>query len=148
MRDRDTSTGEDNEKFVRWQGLTISQLTQAVSVVLGLAVAALGFDVTLLMNEKFTPVSWQKCLFGVALLALLLSVAFGVWCVINRLRDFRATMKAARDDNSPEANEARALATRFGQRTWALFWWQIGTFGAGVLSTIAVVAGIYASKLL
>ena len=141
------STDEDNERFVRWQGLTISQLTQAVSVVLGFAVATLGFDVTLLMNEKFTPVSWQKCLFAVALITLLLSVAFGVGCVVNRLRDFRETMKAARGRDSTEANDARALATRLGQRTWALFWWQIGTFGAGVLFTIAVVAGINASKL-
>lgn len=139
---------DDNDRFVRWQGLTISQLTQAVSVVLGLAVAALGFDVTLLMNEKFLPVGWQKCVFASALLTLLLSVGFGVWCVINRLRDFRATMKAARDGNSAEANQARALASRLGRCTWSLFWWQIGTFGLGILATVVVVAGAYGSKLL
>ena len=142
------STNGGNEEFVRWQGVTISQLTQAVSVVLGLAVAALGFDVTLLMNREFVPVSWQKCVFAIACLALLASVGLGIWCVVNRLRDFRATMKAARDGNSAAADEARALASRLGQTTWGLFWWQIGTFGTGVVSTVAVVAGAYASKLL
>jgi hypothetical protein len=51
---------------------------QAASVVLGLAVASLGFDLTLLMNKKFAPVGWQKRVFGLALLALLVSFGFGV----------------------------------------------------------------------
>jgi len=139
---------DDNEKFVRWQGLTLSQLTQAISVVLGLAVAALGFDVTLLMNEKFVPIACQKWLFSTALLALLGSVVSGVWCVINRLLDFRNTMKVVRDSDSSEKFEARVLAARLGQHTWSLFWWQIGTFGFGILCTVAVVADAYLSKLL
>ncbi len=138
----------DNEKFVRWQGLTVTQLSQALSVILGLAVAALGFDVTLLMNEAFAPIGWQKCVFGLALLSLLVSVGLGVWCVINRLRDFRATMTATRSSDTQGAMDARTLATRLGKLTWGIFWWQIGTFALGILCTVAVIIGAYVSKLL
>jgi len=144
------SEAEDGDSFARWQGLTIAQLTQAVSVVLGLAVAALGFDVTLLMNNDFKPASWQKCAFGGALLLLLSSIALGIWCIINRLRDFRLTMWSARDRTSNPAGAAatRAIANALGKKTWALFWGQIVTFGLGVLLTVIVVAIVHGQKLL
>src|SRR3989344_1899197 len=89
------NTNED-KSFVRWQGITISQLSYAVNLILGLAVAALGFVITLLLNKEFIPVSWMKCTFSVALLSLLASIGLGIWCVVNRLRDFRATKEVAR----------------------------------------------------
>lgn len=144
------SSTDDSEAFARWQGLTITQLSQAVSVVLALAVAAIGFDVTLLMNKEFVPASWQKFVFAAAVLALLVSVALGIWCIINRLRDFRLTMWAARDrENDPVgAATSRALANGLGKKTWALFWGQICTFGLGVVLTVAVVTGVHGHKLL
>jgi hypothetical protein len=115
--------------------------------VAGLAVAALGFDVALLMNEKFLPSSWQKCVFAFALIVLVASVGAGVWCAINRLRDFRATTAVTRISNGVDASEDRILANDLGNFTWALLWWQIGTFSAGILATIVVIAALYGSKL-
>ena len=40
----------------------------------------------------------------------------------------------ARLEDRREANQKR------GDRTWALFYWQIGTFGVGVLFLVAAVA--------
>jgi len=140
-------TKGDNDAFVRWQSVTIAQLTQAVSVVLGFAVAALGFDVTLLISKDFSPTSWQKYAFSLGGFPLLASVGLGIWCIINRLRDFRATMKAAQEGSSTKANEARALAARLGKHTWALFWWQIGTFGTGIALTITVIVALNVGKL-
>ena len=77
--------------FIRWQSITIAQLTYAVNLILGFSVAALAFQVATLLNENFKPVSWQKYTFLLSLVILLASVGFGLWCVINRLRDFRAT---------------------------------------------------------
>jgi hypothetical protein len=87
---------ESRVSFARWQSITIAQLTYCINLILGMAVATLGFQIALLLNDKFNPIAWQNCAFSVSMLLLILSVALGIWCVVNRLRDFRATTKAAR----------------------------------------------------
>ncbi len=138
--------------FVRWQSIAIAQITYAVHVILGLSVAALAFQITILLNNQFAPVSWQKCAFSVSLLALLVSAALGIWCVINRLRDFRATAKVARmrEEGKPNAemDPLRALYKKLGERTWGIFWWQIGTFAAGILLMVFAISGSVSGKLL
>jgi hypothetical protein len=117
--------------FTRWQSITIAQLTYAINLILGFSVAALGFQIAIILNEKFNPVSWQKCAFLFSM-SLLASVGFGIWCVINRLLDFRATTKVARMREKGKSDEEmqpyRALYQKLGAMTWRLFWWQIGTF--------------------
>lgn len=143
---------EPSGSFSRWQAVTIGQVTYAVNLILGFAVAALGFQVTLLLNDKFAPVSWQKCAFSLSLLLLAASVILGIAVVVNRLRDFRATMNAARarENGSVESvvEEHRALYRRLGPRTWWLFWWQLGTFGAGTALTVLSVLASTSRKLL
>jgi hypothetical protein len=144
---------EDNKRdaFVRWQGITISQLTYAINLILALAVATLGFGVTLLLNKEFVLISWQKCIISAALLTLLASVGLGIWCVVNRLRDFRATeqvtcmLQKGLDDS--EIQHLRALSDRLGKKTWSIFWWHIGTFGIGVVLVVVGVAVTVTSKL-
>ena len=118
---------EPKGSFVRWQSITIAQLTYSVNLILGLAVAALGFQVALLLNEQFHPLGWQKCAFGASIFTLLLSIGLGIWCVINRLRDFRATTTAARlrEKGRPddEIQPYRDLYQKLGETTWGLFWW-------------------------
>jgi hypothetical protein len=137
-----------NERFVRWQGLTLGQFSQATNVVLGLAVAVLGFNVALLMNKEFLPVSWHKCVFALAVLAVLASISAGLWCLVNRLRDFRATTAVARNSDAADVETNRSLAADLGKFTWTLLWWQIATFAVGVLGTIVVVAAVFGTKLL
>ena len=147
--------------FVRWQSITIGQLTYAINLILSFSVATLGFQVTLLLSDKFNPVSWQKCTFCLSLALLAASLVFGVWVVINRLRDFRATMKAAREREKLERRDVsaeeiekeiepyRVLYRKLGERTWCLFWWQVGTFSTGVLFTVlSVLASVNHIKLL
>ena len=137
---------EPKGSFVRWQSLTIAQLTYSVNLILGFAVATLGFQVTLLLNEKFNPATWQKCAFSVSMLLLLLSIAMGIWCVVNRLRSFRATTKAARMREEGKADEDiqpyRDLYKKLDDKTWCLFYWQIGAFGVGV---VFALLGVWAS---
>ena len=138
--------------FVRWQSITIAQLTYSVNLILGLAVAALGFQVALLLNDKFNPIAWQKCAFSVSMFLLVLSIALGIWCVVNRLRDFRATTKAARmrEEGKPaeDIQPYRDLYKKLGKKTWCLFWWQVGTFGVGIALTILGVWAFISQKLL
>jgi hypothetical protein len=145
---------KDNPKgsFVRWHATTMTQLTYAVNLILGFSVAALAFQTTTLLNKEFNPVSWQKCAFSISLLDLIASVGLGFWCIINRLLDFRTTAKVARmrEQRKPaeEIEPHRALFERLGNRTWGIFWWQIGTFGVGIALLVISIAGSVSEKLL
>lgn len=160
----DKSDNDDGPKgsFVRWQSITIGQLTYAINLILGLAVASLGFEVTLLLNSKIDfDACWHKSDFlcvvtffsasCLSILALVASIAFGIWAVINRLRDFRATMTAARlrEKGKPnsEIDPYRALYRRLGRATWRLFWFQIGAFGSGVVLAVLGIAGLVIYRL-
>lgn len=130
---------------IRWQGRTIEQFGYALNLILGLSVAAMGFEVSLLLRSDFEKDGWQNWLFAASLLSLLLSTAVGLWCVVNRLHDFRTTTETARKrENGAPASELHALRSRsrnLGKRTWRLFWWQISAFGAGVFLLILAVGG-------
>src|SRR6266496_3651530 len=130
--------------FIRWQAITITQLGYAVNLILGSATASLGFALTLAKDKEYAPGCWGKCLWGFSVLLLLISVALGLWCVINRLRDFRKTKDIAKDReemeraNVAEAEIRRKLempreeTRRIGETTWTLFNWQLGTFATAI----------------
>ena len=85
------------ESFVRWQSVTIEQLGYSAGLILGLAAASLGFALNIVKDPIYDPGCWCKALMLASLISLILSLAFGVWCVINRLLDFRKTSGVARD---------------------------------------------------
>jgi hypothetical protein len=120
------SNGNQNDSFVRWQAIAISQLTYAINLILGFSVATLAFGVTILLNDKFVLIGWQKFTFFLSLIILLASVAFRIWCVINRLRDFRGTTRIARKKEKGATDEElhllRELTKSLGHRIWVLFW--------------------------
>jgi len=139
-----TENPKGDEKFVRWQSIAIAQLSYAVNLILTFSVAAVGFGVSLLLNQNFKPVPWQSYTLYLSLLFLLASGAFGIWCTINRLRDFRATKQITNlkreDCNDPELTDLRSLANKLGNKTWGIFWGQIGTFSTGILLLVLAVA--------
>lgn len=141
--DEQPTVAENRESSIRWQGRTIEQFGYALNLILGLSVAAIGFEVSLLLSEGFEKTGWQSSLFVVSMLSLLLSFVVGLWCIVNRLQDFRETTKTARkrEDGSSalELQPLRTLARTLGKRTWVLFWWQIFTFGAGILLLVWAV---------
>lgn len=145
------SKKKNRESSIRWQGRTIAQLGYALNLVLGLTVAALGFEVSLILNKDFHHVGWQNCILSISLLALVLSVAVGLWCVLNRLRDFRATAETAKKRENGasdiELQPLRTLTRMLGKRTWVLFQWQLWTFGLGILLFVLAVAGSFATTL-
>jgi hypothetical protein len=152
MSDGESTKGKKNrESSIRWQGRTIEQFGYAINLILGLSVAAIGFELALVLNEKFSGFGWQKCLFGISLVSLVLSAGVGLWGVVNRLQDFRATTTTARnrEDGASDLNlqSLRTLTKNLGERTWILFWWQISAFGIGVLFLVLAVAGAVAKVL-
>lgn|GEM_PF-836696 len=141
----------NNEKYIRWQGIALNQVTFAINFLLALAIATLGFSVSLLKDEKFTPTGKVKCLFTFALLFQLVSVFSGIVAVISRTLDFRNTAQIARRVENPEGRgdvkSARLRVKKFGTATWGSFWAQIGSFVLGILSLIISIVIIYSNKL-
>jgi hypothetical protein len=147
------------ERFVRWQSVTITQLGYTVNLILGLATGSLGFALTLLKDKDFVPQNCQKVFFDLSLASLLLSIALGIWCVISRLRDFRKTKNIARDGEQwkrdgiaddeikSRLEQRRAEVKSLGKCTWRLFYWQLGSFGFGLVMLFLVFLSIYRSKL-
>lgn len=152
MTNNEHPEGKKNrESSIRWQGRTIEQFGYSLNLILGLAVAAMGFELSILLNKELERDVWQNCLFATSMLSLLVSVAVGLGCVINRLRDFRATTQTAREredgKSALELLPLRSFTRSLGNRTWLLFWWQIGTFGVGVLLLVVAVVGVVAKTM-
>ena len=141
--------------FIRWQTITLTQLGYAVNLILSFATASLGFSLALAKDEGYRPNSSAKCLWLVAVLLLMTSIAFGIWCVLNRLADFRKTTQNAKDRDALDRDDLRnelpkeqkeRMRTRLeirrmetdelGKRSRALFYLQTGTFGLGVIFLI------------
>jgi len=147
--------------FVRWQAITIAQLGFTSNLILTLAVASLGFSLTLVKDNDVTSYCWARCLLVFAIIGLLASVALGIWCSINRLADFRKTAQIARGReklraitseqdkaaSEKELNEGRKKVKKLGNRTWTLFYWQVGTFGSGILALIGSFFAAYHAPL-
>lgn len=136
---------EQGESFVRWQGITREQFTVATSVILGLAVSALGYQAAALLDDKVTRVSFGQ--FG-CVVSLAISVGAGICLVINRLHDFRLTTRLARlrekREKPEDVKSLEVITERLGARSWRLLNLQIWTFLGGLaLFTVHLVESIW-----
>ncbi len=125
----------------------MAQLGYAAGLILATALAALGFEVELLMNVEFDlNAPTEVFAFWLSVAAMLLffvAVVLGLWLLTNRLRQMRATINVARaagpNVDQPNAPRLKALSDRLGNRGWRLFWWQAGAFGTGLFLAVAAV---------
>jgi len=150
--DQQPKKKKSHESFIRWQGRAIEQFGYALNLILGLSVAALGYELSFLLNNEFDKDCWQIICSFASLLLLFLSIALGLWCVVNRLRDFRATTETAykREDGASKLDllPLRIFTQTLGKRTWLLFWGQTWTFGIGILLLTLAVGGSIAKSAL
>lgn len=125
-----------SERFVRWQGYTINQLTFALNLFLGLSVGALAFGITLFRDEKFIIIGCPKLAFSLGLITICISFVAGCLAVVSRLLDFRFTARKIRSDEKGDPdNESGVYKYRtklLGQVTWRLFWTQVISFFLGL----------------
>jgi hypothetical protein len=142
---------ENAKPFVRWQKITMNQLSYAINLILALSTASLGFAINLLASEKFFTSCAAKFFFDFGCLFFLISVALAIWVILNRLKDFRTTMTITRKKQKKESdsvvNELRDLSQRLGKRTWILFYFQIAFFCLGILSLMISVVLVYQNKI-
>lgn len=130
----------ENDRFVRWQGITREQFSASTNLVMGLTTGLLAFESVLLLDQKFETICSIR--FGItALLLLFASVAVGLWCAINRLNDFRLTAQISKNgvQENQEVEDMRKRAGAMGALTWILFWAQLTLFGLGAASSALAV---------
>ena len=119
------------------------------NVILALTVGALSYSLTFTQDKLFMAARTARCYLGfvlfIALLALFLSIASGLLCMLNRLRDFRGTAQRAK--NSPDAPSKEEL-DQMGSLTWNLFYGQAGAFIAALTCLGIVVCFTFVTGLL
>jgi hypothetical protein len=132
---------------VRWQKVTIDQLSYCTNLTLVLAVAALGYALTFAKDADFIS-GKERCslavLLLIGLLGLSVSVLCGLLCTLNRLHDFRETAQRAKD--SPDA-VSKEESDQMGKVTWRLFYAQTWAFLVAIALVAIVVAFVRIPKL-
>ena len=135
-------------RFIRWQQLTIDQLSFTNNLFIGINLGFLSFFVSQ-TGILFCGHYWLFTLQIFSLLSLMISFIAGIMTVLNRLRDFRLTQtlvknkkfKFENDHNIVKHSDIESinliivldklLSDELGQRTWSLLKWQIWTFVIG-----------------
>jgi uncharacterized membrane protein YcjF (UPF0283 family) len=84
------------ESFIRWQKITIQQLSYLINLIIALSFSILGFSISLLMNPQFTPIGWSKLFFTSSFFLFVLATVSGIICSMIRLADYRITKNIAR----------------------------------------------------
>jgi hypothetical protein len=136
----------ENDKFPRWQKITIDQFGYTLNLILTFTIAALGYWFLLLKDAGFAPASSAKCIMILSLLSLSFSAICAIICSINRLWDFRGTAQRARDDSSPEAPTKDHL-DRLGRVSWRLLYFQLLGFTLGTVLLAVSLLLTYGGKL-
>jgi hypothetical protein len=142
-----------DDRYNRWQGLGIAQLTVAVALISGLSVAGLGVGLALLQHEKFVFLlsASFKCAFAVALLLLFIAVLLSCVAVITRLLDFRLTARKVRKDTKLDYNKPLTMfwlgREAYGRITWGLFWAGCLSFAVGAVLLVVSIGAAYADRL-
>jgi ABC-type dipeptide/oligopeptide/nickel transport system permease subunit len=139
-----------DDRYNRWQGLGIAQLSVAVALISGLSVAGLGVGLSLLQKNEFL-LTAPKCVFVVSLLLLLIAALLSCGAVITRLLDFRLTARKVRKDMKPNYDKPLTIfwlgPDGYGRATWGLFWGSCLTFLVGVVLLVVSIGVAYADRL-
>ena len=133
-----------DDRYNRWQGLGIAQLSVAVALISGLSVAGLGVGLALLQNKEFL-LTAPKCIFSASLLILLIAALLSCGAVITRLLDFRLTARKVRKDMKPTYDKPLTIFWLGPDgATWGLFWSSCLTFLLGVILLVVSIGVAYA----
>lgn len=137
-----------DDRYNRWQGHAIAQLSVAVALISGLSVAGLGLGLSLLQNENFQPSAPFKCTFFWSLFLLLFAAFFSCGAAITRLLDFRLTARKVRKDKNPKYDRSLTIfwlsSDAYSRITWRLFWLGCISFMLGVVLLSTSIGAAYA----
>ena len=134
------------DRFVRWQGLAITQLSVAVALLSGLSIAGIGAGLSLLQKPEFSLAGLFKVSFAASLLLFVVTAFCSCGAVLTRLLDFRLTARKARGKS--QLKIFRRDSDAYSRATWRLFWVSCVCFLTGASLLVASVGSAYLHRLL
>ena len=141
------NSSESNDRFVRWQGYALAQLTFSINLFFATALAALGFDLNLVSTLPSQNAGWISCGLLVSSGLLFVSLIAGMGAVISRLVDFRLTARKIRSGDLGAADDELGLIAHktkaLGRSTWRLFWIQVAFLALGLGGSLFTVLKYY-----
>lgn len=138
-----------NERFIRWQGNTITQLSTTLSVLSGLSIAGLGFLFSLSREASFKPTGCIAAAYLIAVAAFFLASLAGCAALITRLLDFRLTASRVRGGGSEDPLTLfGTTASNYGKATWRLFWLLVTFFLIGIVLASTSISYVYLGEII
>jgi len=133
-----------SEVFARWQAVTQEHLSGLIKVIIGITIGLMAFDSGLILKGTVSDAT-AKLLCVVAIALLIASLVFGIWCMINRLNDFRLTAQIVRgrDRGDKDIDEERQKSKMLGRLTWHLVKTQLTTFAFGAAASAVAILWQY-----
>jgi len=129
-----------NESFIRWQGRTIDALGNAITLILSLCLATIGFVISKLLDKDF---EFQHCstktILFVGISIIFISIIIILILIYNRLLAFRLTSRISRKREKEQLSEIdnlRNVVSKKDSLTWTLFKASILTFFIGEILII------------
>lgn len=140
-----------DNRYVRWQGLAMTQLSVAVALISGLSIAGMGAGLSLLQADKFVLVGWWKSIFAFSQVFLIAAVFLSTGAVITRLLDFRLTARSVRKEEQPSYERSPMIfgcgSEAYGRATWRLFWLSCILLALGFLLLCVSIVTAFKDKL-
>lgn len=140
---------DKSERFIRWQGNTMGQMSIVLGLFATLSVGGLGFCFSLLQHSSFKPTGWYAAAFIMTLLSFLVASLSGVAATVTRLLDFRLTARKVRCGEPEEPLTFFGTdASGYGKATWHLLWCTSVSLCLAVALLAIVCAKLYLGSLL
>lgn len=138
-----------NERFVRWQTVLRDQLSFLNNLLLTISIGIVGFLLSLLKTNEFSPDCIGKLFFTAGLLTISLSILLGIGTAYSRLMDYRWTVKKIATELKGGAglSQLKKSMKRYEKLTWCIFHLQIISFGLSILSLLIGFFVFYSEKL-
>ncbi|KIO51868.1 hypothetical protein [Flavobacterium hibernum] len=139
----------ENESYIRWQNIRITQLGFANNLLILLNVALLGFYSKFLSDCEILN-NYQKFFICASFLLIIVSTGLGIFVMLNRLEDFKLTAQIARKRETNQRNgieNDREEAKILGERTYNYFIWQAVTFLCAFITGLIVIVIEFNDKL-
>lgn len=131
---------DKNDRFIRWQGHTMAQMSVVLALLSTLSIGGLGLSFSLIQQPSFKPVGCYAVAVLFALLCFFVSSLVSIIATVTRLLDFRLTAQKIRNGTQDESLTYFGTdANGYGKATWRLFWVAaVSLFIAVILLTTAV----------
>lgn len=118
------------ERYIRWQGIRIGQLSYSINLLLGISIASLGFVINLKLRKEGFPFNLD-CI----IICWSTSTLLGFLVTFSRLLDFRYTAQKIISEDDFNTYMAKSC----GPVSWGLFWAQIISYVIGAFLFVSVI---------